>query len=82
MCLLSITGNYCHTKGITTDVLISFETCTNCFVQTKKGMLDKGSYNNLEYPYDINNVYINEYGDWYYFDISNSSKDIRKLRHD
>ena len=52
------------------------------FFFKKKGMLDKGSYNNLEYPYDINNVYINEYGDWYYFDISNSSKDIRKLRPD
>ena len=54
----------------------------NFFSSKKKGMLDKGSYNNLEYPYDINNVYINEYGDWYYFDISNSSKDIRKLRPD
>ena len=52
------------------------------FFKQKKDMLDKGSYNTLEYPYDINNIYINEYGDWYYFDISNSSKDIRKLRHD
>ena len=45
-------------------------------------MLHKRSFEGLEYPYYINDVYVNEYGDGYYFDISNLSKDTRKLKSD
>ena len=44
-------------------------------------MLDKRSCTNVEYPYYINDVFINEHSDGYYFDISNSSKEIRKFRY-
>ena len=43
-------------------------------------MLDKGSFKILEYLQYINNVYVNEHGDGYYFDISKEYKDIRKIR--
>ena len=42
-------------------------------------MLQKGKIKGLEYPYYINDVHVNEHGDGYHFDISNLSKDIRKL---
>ena len=42
-------------------------------------MLKRRTYKGLEVPYIINNVYINEHDDGYFFDISNSN-DIRKIK--
>ena len=45
-------------------------------------MLHKGTFKGLEYPYYINDVYVNELGDGYHIDIPDSLKDIRKNRPD
>ena len=42
-------------------------------------MLERGQYKGVEVPYIINEVYINEHNDGYFFDITNSNK-IRKIR--
>ena len=43
-------------------------------------MLHKRTFKGLEYPYFINDVSVNEHGNVYHFDISNSLKYIRKLK--
>ena len=41
-------------------------------------MLKRGTYKGLEVPYVINDIYINEHDDGYFFDITNSN-DIRTI---
>ena len=45
----------------------------------KKCILKRGTYKNLEVPYVINDVHINEHDDGYVFDTTNSN-DIRKIK--
>ena len=44
-------------------------------------MLKRGPYKGVEVPYIINDVYINEHDDGYFFNIKNSN-DVRKIRSD
>ena len=46
---------------------------------SKKYMLKRGTYKGLEVRYVINDVYINEHDNEYFFDITNSN-DIRKIK--
>ena len=48
-------------------------------LQNKKCMVKRGTYKGLEVPYVINDVYINEHDDGYFFDIMNSN-DIKKIK--
>ena len=43
-------------------------------------MLHKRTFKGLECPYFINDVYVNDHGNVYHFDISNSLKYIIKLK--
>ena len=47
--------------------------------QNKKIMLKRGIYKGPEVPYIINDLYINEHDDGYFFDITNFN-DIRKIK--
>ena len=42
-------------------------------------MLKKGRFNGLYYPYSLNDVYVNENANGYYFDVSNSAKNMMKV---
>ena len=48
-------------------------------LQNKNYTLKTGPYKGLEVPYVIDDVYINEHDDGYFFDITNSNG-IRKIK--
>ena len=51
---------------------------SNNMLQKKHCMLKRGSYKGVEMPYIINDVYINEDNDGYFYDISNTNE-LRKI---
>ena len=63
----------------TTTVVLNNEKYSNCMLQNKKIMLKRGIYKGPEVPYIINDLYINEHDDGYFFDITNFN-DIKKIK--
>ena len=61
------------TQGIATTVALNNNKYSNSMLQNKECMLKRRTFKCLEVPYIINDVYINEYGYGYFFDISNSN---------
>ena len=49
--------------------MINFKKYTNNSLQQQRRMLRKRSFKGLECPNCVNNIYVNELGDEYHFDI-------------
>ena len=78
---LTIETKTVNTQGIALSVHIDGKKYSNSMLQKKYCMLKRGSYKGVEMPYIINDVYINEDNDGYFYDISNTN-DLRKLSTD
>ena len=76
---LTIGNKTVITQGITTTVVLNRKKYSNCMLQNKNYTLKTGPYKGLEVPYVIDDVYINEHDDGYFFDITNSNG-IRKIK--
>ena len=75
---LAIQNKNIITQGIATIIVLN-EKKSNCMLHNKHCTLKRGTYKGLEVPHVINDVYINEHDDGYFFDITNSN-DIRKIK--
>ena len=78
---LTIGTKTVNTQGIDFSVDIDGKTYSNSMLQKKHCILNKGSYRSVEMPYIINDVYINEDNDGYFYDISNTNE-LRKISTD
>ena len=78
---LTIEDKTVNTQGIALSVNIDGKKYNNSMFQKKNCMMKRGSYKGVEMPYIINDVYINEDNDGYFYDISNTN-DLRKISTD
>ena len=69
------------TQGIALLVGINGKKYSNSMLQKKHYMLKRGSYKGVEIPYIVNDVYINEDNDGYFYDISNTNE-LKKISTD
>ena len=78
---LTIITKSVNTQGIAISVHINGKKYSNKTLPKKHCMLKRGLYKGVEMPYIVNDVYINEYNDGYFHDISNTNE-LRKISTD
>ena len=75
---VTIGTNTVNTQGVASSVNIHGKKYSNEMLLKKYCMLKRGSQKGVEIPYLINEVYINEHNNGYYYDVS-STNDLRKI---
>ena len=75
---LTIGTKSVYTQGIAISVHVDGKKYSNKTLQKKHCLLKRGSKRGVEIPYLINDVYINEDNDGYFYDIS-TTNELRKI---